>query len=179
MTETVLRHCAPTLAGIKTGSLINCPRDEAWGWLWAVKPMLNRCHLEAVLIESGGARALLYIYRPSRLRQDFSGPEVQEFLKAHGYDPSDIDACVKRLADQLRASQTFPHEVGLFLGYPFSDVLGFIQHCGRSYKCSGCWKVYGDQEGAQRAFSMYKTCTRCMLKGYYSGKTLDQLIVAC
>ena len=38
----------------------------------------------------------------------------------------------------------FPHEIGIFLGYPLADVAGFIRNKGRNCKCIGTWKVYGD-----------------------------------
>lgn len=44
----------------------------------------------------------------------------------------------------------FPHEVGLFLGYPPEDVEGFIENKARSCKITGYWKVYSDEEKAKR-----------------------------
>ena len=37
----------------------------------------------------------------------------------------------------------FPHEIGVFLGYPLEDVVGFIRHRGKCFTCCGCWKSYG------------------------------------
>ena len=34
-------------------------------------------------------------------------------------------------------SGEFPHEVGLFLGYPPEDVKGFIDHRANNFKCAG------------------------------------------
>jgi hypothetical protein len=46
----------------------------------------------------------------------------------------------------------FPHEIGVFLGYPAEDVLGFIINEGRNYVCCRHWKVYHDIERAQEMF---------------------------
>lgn len=46
----------------------------------------------------------------------------------------------------------FPHEVGLFLGYPLDDVTGFIEQKGKNYKCCGIWKVYGNEKQTQMLF---------------------------
>lgn len=49
----------------------------------------------------------------------------------------------------------FPHEIGLFLGYPVWDVEGFIKHNGENYKLCGYWKVYDDLPGAIKKFREY------------------------
>ncbi len=58
----------------------------------------------------------------------------------------------------------FPHEIGLFLGYPSEDVLGFIRNRAGNSKMTGAWKVYGDKEKAERIFEKYRKCTRCYLR---------------
>ncbi|MDR0758852.1 MAG: DUF3793 family protein [Treponema sp.] len=62
-----------------------------------------------------------------------------------------------RLKEQFTSSQ-FPHEVGIFLGYPADDVLGFVEHNGQNYKLCGYWKVYGDVERAKACFRQYDEC---------------------
>ena len=44
----------------------------------------------------------------------------------------------------------FPHEVGLFLGYPPEDVEGFIENKACSCKLTGYRKVYSDEEKAKK-----------------------------
>ncbi|MBQ7128480.1 MAG: DUF3793 family protein, partial [Clostridia bacterium] len=72
----------------------------------------------------------------------------------------------------------FPHEVGLFLGYPPEDVKGFIENNAKCSKCVGCWKVYGDEEKAKKCFENYKKCTRIYKELYLKGKTIERLTVA-
>ena len=55
----------------------------------------------------------------------------------------------------MEGKASYPHEVGLVLGYPPEDVRGFIEHGGRDYVLSGYWKVYGDPVRAQRIFAAY------------------------
>lgn len=54
---------------------------------------------------------------------------------------------------KLRRSEDFPHEIGLFLGYPLEDVAGFMELGPCSCKCTGCWKVYGNVEAAKKKFA--------------------------
>lgn len=83
-----------------------------------------------------------------------------------------------RLLTHLRsrfALTPVPHEIGFFLGYPVEDVLGFIEHEGRDYRCLGCWKVYGDVRAAQRSFARYRRCARRCQRLYGTGVPLAEL----
>lgn len=86
--------------------------------------------------------------------------------------------CICRLRHRLRDSEEYPHEIGLFLGYPPEDVRGFIEHRAADCKCVGCWKVYGDAETARKTFRQYKKCTEVYCKEWRKGASLQQLIVA-
>ena len=75
-------------------------------------------------------------------------------------------------------SGEFPHEVGLFLSYPPEDVKGFIENRAANAKCTGVWKVYGDEEQARQTFARYRACTECYHAQWCSGKSVEQLTVA-
>ena len=75
-------------------------------------------------------------------------------------------------------SGEFPHEVGLFLSYPPEDVKGFIENRAANAKCTGVWKVYGDERQARQTFDRYKKCTQTYCERWRSGVELDRLAVA-
>ena len=75
-------------------------------------------------------------------------------------------------------SGEFPHEVGLFLSYPPEDVKGFIENRAANAKCTGVWKVYGDERQARQTFAKYKKCTQVYCERWQSGSGLDKLAVA-
>jgi hypothetical protein len=66
----------------------------------------------------------------------------------------------------------FPHEVGIFLGYPPADVIEFSSGRPSPYACRGYWKVYHHPERAQRAFA-YMDASRLKLVGEYYRKQLS------
>ena len=70
------------------------------------------------------------------------------------------------------------HEIGVFLGYPLSDVVGFIENSGRNFTCCGCWKAYGDPQAAQRHFAQLRKCTAVYLRLFHSGTPILRLAVA-
>ena len=86
-----------------------------------------------------------------------------------------LEAMLDHLASRMAGSGGFPHEVGLFLGYPAEDVEGFRRHGGQGYKYSGLWKVYSDVERAQRCFRQYGCCRRALCRRLEAGCRLVQL----
>lgn len=182
MSESVLVcHGAPTLAGLKTGSLIACPPEE-YGRLCASLRGINRRlvprGVRLLPVERRGGRALVYLYRPEQLRRDLSDGAAARILADRGYPIGDAERCVVELMRRLRSDTDFPHEVGLFLGYPPEDVDGFITCGARGAKCVGTWKVYGDEVAARRRFALYRKCTGVYREAYGRHRSLERLTVS-
>ena len=190
--RAIVRHCSPTLAGMKPGCLFNVPgtfaantREEPAARIVAWREAKRLCaQLDALVtqarntLEPSGVTlrviarrscgALVYVYRPALLAQTLLEPRCTAQLKAWGYTlegPGMLEGALARLARELerchagKAPYDFPHEVGFFLGYPYEDVMGFIEHEGRDFLCCGCWKVYAEQERAEACFARFKRCT--------------------
>lgn len=105
------------------------------------------------------------------------GYRTAQVLERTGQDPDD-QACFV-LIDELRkrfASGGVPHEIGFFLGYPFEDVQGFVEHEGRDFICFGCWKVYANARRALHCFSRFKRCTRRCRGLAARGMTLGEIL---
>ena len=83
-----------------------------------------------------------------------------------------------QLIKRMCADEEFPHEIGLFLGYPPEDVRGFIENGAENCKCVGCWKVYGNVEAAKKTFAKYKKCTDVYSRQQANGKSVERLTVA-
>ena len=179
--EMVVRQAAPTLAGIKTGSLFPCPCAEKDVLLGEIRAF-NRHYLSRGLcllpLRFAEGKALLYLYRPAALQRDLRAQTAKALLADAGYPCGSCGRCVARLVQRLRTEEEFPHEVGLFLSYPPEDVQGFIDHRAMDFKCAGLWKVYGDQQRAQALFDRFRRCTQRYCALWQTGLRLEQLAVA-
>ena len=176
----LVRHCAPTLAGIKTGSIFACPYETKEALLDSVRQLNRRLRckgLRVLPLRFSESRALIYLYRPGMLRNDLSDSVAAALLQRHGYNTDSSEQCVAQLMRKLRSQGEFPHEIGLFLGYPPEDVCGFIENNACGCKCVGCWKVYGDEAAAQKKFAQYKKCTRVYCSQWAKGKAIERLAV--
>ncbi|MEA4853475.1 MAG: DUF3793 family protein [Christensenella sp.] len=179
--ELIIRHCAPTLAGIKTANMFHCPygcsEEMRKDIRWMNRALMPK-GLRVLPLRYSNGSALLYFYRPSRLQRDLSDGCACKILQRCGYEWNNTGKCVARLACRIRECEQFPHEVGLFLGYPSADVRGFIENQAKGCKCCGCWKVYENETEAKRIFVRYKKCTDAYMKQWKKGKSVEHLTVS-
>ena len=118
------------------------------------------------------------MYRHQQLEMDLSRLESQQLLLKVGYSSVVLRPCLELLKERLCYQETFPHEIGLFLGYPVEDVVGFIRHQGKNSKHTGYWKVYGDVVESIKLFTKFKKCKHIYKQRFGSGVSIQQLIVA-
>ena len=77
------------------------------------------------------------------------------FLRFLGYPKEyKIDMYIQKLIEKLK-SKDFPHEIGIFLGYPLKDVVGFMGY--GKYKLSkiNYWNIYGDTEISDKVYNKF------------------------
>lgn len=179
--KLVIFQCAPTLAGLKTGNMFSCTyesKQELWDEIRALNKRLVPKGLRALPLRYVNNRALIYVYRTKFLKRDLMEQAAVRLLESRGYPAMNPEGSLCYLIKRFQESEEFPHEVGVFLGYPPEDVCGFIENRACGHKCVGCWKVYGDEEKANRTFEQYKKCTQVYCSLLEQGKSMDRLIVA-
>lgn len=179
--ELIIRHCSPTLAGIKSGSMFSCAytsEKQVVAELRALNRKLSPKGLSLLPLRYHNGRVLIYLYRPAGLARDFADRETRRLLSEHGYSELKPEKCIAELIRRLNSGGCFPHEIGLFLSYPPEDVAGFINSGGRGGKCVGCWKVYGDEKAARCRFEQFKKCTSIYEKAWKSGSSISHLAVS-
>ena len=195
--EALVRQCAPTFAGIKPANLFNYVgvfartarnpepaealerrRDALLGIVRECNERLADAGVRVEVLVWRACGALVYACRPRALDAYLQDRHVARALRAHGYDPHDTGACIEMLGRKLAAcscGSELPHEVGLLLGYPVEDVMGFIEHGGRDYICFGCWKVYANPRRALKSFSQIRRCTRRLCALHAQGTPIGLL----
>lgn len=165
-------YCSPTLSGVKPASLVSCgtafPRT-----LGQYQQALASRSISFLPIYTKNRQWLLLVYHQKLLQQQLTTPAVQKLLQSFGYPvKQNLSALLSHLRQRLQRMETFPHEIGLFLGYPIEDVLGFIQWKGTNYKWCGYWKVYGDVEKAKHTFALLNKISRAVTNKVEQGQTI-------
>ena len=141
-------------------------------------------------------RIAMFSYRKSLIEDILKDESNQRFLQSYGYDTSSVESTIKSLKTKLRAfyiakgdcvfrdedfdlmcqSNSFPHEIGVLLGYPLQDVVSFIENEGKDSKALGSWKAYTNVEAAKKRFQEIKTCERNCMSMFESGYSLRDLL---
>lgn len=177
--RALIDYCSPTLARLKLGSMCTCAIDEGFcGEFQLLRGQLAAKGLTLVTLRVRQGSALVYLYRADELARELQRDDVWRFLRAYGYERRDVQGVVATLKRRMRESEEFPHEIGVFLGYPLSDVIGFIANKGQNCLCCGCWKVYSNACDAMRAFQRFRKCKAVYRQRFASGCPLTQLTVA-
>lgn len=173
-------HCSPTLAGLKTGNIFTyrfSSLTELKDSIIKLNRRLSSKGIRVVPLRIRESTALIYVFRPKKLGADLSNTEAESLLEKFGYSTDLPGQCIVKLIDRLKENEEFPHEIGLFLGYPPEDVNGFIYHKNEGCKTIGCWKVYGDEEKAEKTFMKYKKCKSIYSAQHAHGASLERLTV--
>ena len=177
----LIEHCSPTLARLKSANLFRIPvgsHRELEQQLLAWNRLLGKKGVQVLLLKEQAQQALIYVCRMDLLKRDLTKPGVGEFLEQCGYPTATPRDTLSRLRQKLSTEPGFPHEIGIFLGYPLDDVQGFIQNRGKNCKCTGCWKVYGDSAQAEKLFAKYQKCREVYCRLWRQGRSVWQLTVA-
>ena len=181
--EAVLvRQCAPTLAGMKPGSIfcfnhspLEVSRQKVCQWNKQLEPF--GLTVQILLERPGSSSVIVFVYRRDRLEQMLSDDAYQSFLAEAGYERTNLDGLLEQLSYRLRTQPEFPHEIGVFLGYPLRDVIGFIENHGRNFTCCGFWKSYGDPAEMQVCFACYRRCIQTYVAMFEQGIPIERLAV--
>ncbi|WP_242824145.1 DUF3793 family protein [[Clostridium] dakarense] len=91
---------------------------------------------------------VLFVNKESLTKQ-LDNIKTRNFLKFLGY-PTDIniEPALSHLIDKLKGD-VFPDEIGIFLGYPLKDVVGFMGYGNYKFHNTRCWKIYGDPKPSE------------------------------
>ena len=179
--QYIIEFCSPTLASLKTGSMFSIDVKDIHETILNIRSeniKLNPKGVYVELLRYHKSRALIYVYRKSDLESDLQNSSAQNILRFYGYDDINLRGYIDFLKKRLAESSGFPHEIGLFLGYPPEDVKGFILNSGQNFKCSGCWKVYCDEKKSRMCFERFKKCKAVYKQLFEEGRPIIKLTVS-
>ena len=107
-------------------------------------------------------------------------PENQRFLKHCGYSSFQIQNILYTLKNRYRlykAGQAdFPHELGLILGYPLCDVIGFIKTMDKIVYIAATGRFTTTFLRRKKIFEVYDKVRFQMVKLVEYGKSFKELV---
>lgn len=174
-TQLVLQ-CAPVLAGLKISNLLNVNRKQ--GEL--IQNLLAATDLSCYVLLRNGHRMTILIYNKKMLKAYLKNKQVQSFLLGEGYGEMNLEEMLwllsQRYQSHMEKRAGFPHELGVFLGYPMEDVEGFIENNGENFLCLGYWKVYQNRQAKLELFQKFERAKEWMILLVSNGMELIEAV---
>lgn len=171
----VVLQCAPFLKGLKVSCVISV--DAA---LYGVlEELFKETEIAWYRLSESEGKCLVLFYRPAELEKYLNSSCVNALAGEYGYGGMPLYEMLRRLKNRVRTfaerGMGFPHEIGIFLGYPEEDIRGFIENRGQRYRMTGYWKVYGDTERAGMIFREYDRAKDCAVNEFLTGKSIREI----
>ncbi|MBR0600207.1 DUF3793 family protein [Sinanaerobacter chloroacetimidivorans] len=173
-------HCAPTLDGMKSANMFALCKNAyelEKPYILYYKKLFGQWGIQMTTLKQCRQKVLILVYRKEALAGQLNQKEVDEFLRAQGYSQCvTLEEKVMKLKERMSDRSTFPHEIGLFLGYPLDDVVGFMKNNGRECKLNGYWKVYSNVEQARELFEQFTQCRNQLSSRIENGVSIEQIL---
>jgi hypothetical protein len=152
---------APTMLTNKPATLLNFQdglRDLYTHWHQYKNDASHTLGLEFFELKEelkeGRRNTCVLFYKEGTLEAYLMKPQIRMFLNSMGYERCEtVHDFLSTLRYRFQAN--CPHEIGLFLGFPVQDVIGFIKNKGQNCIMCRYWKVYHNPEEAKQIFSAY------------------------
>ena len=168
---------APLLKALKPSSMFFATTKE----LEYVCENMKKAGLDFVTLYEKSDRNLIFVYRSLALGEHLFTDETYSYLRSCDYKGNEFSDFLPRLRKRLKAyyekKDIFPHEVGVFLGYPLCDIQGFIKYQGDAYLFSGYWKIYDNLNQTLLKFADFDRAKEEAVDEWFAGKKLYE--IAC
>jgi len=156
--EWLALELAPTICNNKPSTVLSFSNSTSMP-LFSMWQKYGHCVLEGSIVQQFVLRetpksVVVLFYHPEGLRKCMEENSHKAFLEQCGYHvEGGLEQCLALLRN--RYQDTCPHEIGLLLGIPLKDVLGFMGLSPLPLTCRGQWKIYGDPKGSLSAMRCF------------------------
>ena len=169
-------QCAPVIMGLKVSNLLIIPNKN----IDRVKEILNGSPLSSQLLFIKEEKTIFLVYRQEYLQQYLSQEKSKKLLKQLGYRKMELEELltifIRRYSWYCRYGGNFPHEMGLLLGYPVEDVIGFMENDGKNFLYTGYWNVYENIGEKIHLFQKFELAKERLLQLVTMGVSMAEVI---
>lgn len=157
--KRVLEIIGAVVLGSKPSEIINIPGsiEDKEVKLHQIESFFCQCSriTYRIISTNNGGKRVLFINEKS-MAKVLSNKRCINFLKFVGYSYEyKLNEYIDELVVRLE-SEEFPHEIGVFLGYPLKDVLGFMGYGKNELVEIKNWRIYGDKELSYKVYNSFR-----------------------
>jgi len=160
----LVESLAPLVWGIKPSVLLNVSLENELEWKEFERLFTQQKALQIKKIRKLNGRLQVIFYQREILDSVLRQKPIQDFLRTLSYPKQySLKAYLSLLKHRI-TSLEFPHEVGVFLGYPLKDVLSFMGLLPLPYRKTQGWRIYGDESPSNEVYEKYRQARSMMRK---------------
>lgn len=164
---------SPVITGIKPSSTITVSKEQENRLIALYNEKLYDMGFDFMKLRSCSKKSLFFVYNKSSLERYLQFDDCREILYKEGYRGLSLSEMLLKIKNRIK-NDSFPHEIGLFLGIPACDVEGFLSCKECIY--SGYWKVYDRLEIASELFGLYDLSRNIVVENTLNGIPLNKTI---
>ena len=156
--KRILEMLGAVILGSKPAEIINVPgsKEDKKIKLSQIEAFFSNCSriTYRIITTHDGGKRVLFINEKS-MEKVLVNKRCINFLKFVGYSSDyELNAYMDELVFRLQ-SEEFPHEIGVSLGYPLKDVLGFMGYGKNELVEVKNWRIYGDKEISYEVYNNF------------------------
>jgi len=152
----LLKVLSPVIFGEKPSEIISIPKPNSSATnnsLDEIKSFFSHCKkIKFKIINFNNYSYKVFFYHPQKLKDTLNNKSNKLFLKKLNYDINSYNNMLNDLFKKI-SNGVIPDEIGIFLGYPLKDVLGFMGHPSLKHTKTRGWRIYGDSRVSDKLYS--------------------------
>lgn len=168
----IAMQCTPLICGVKISNLLIVENRD----LENINHIFKNTLIGINKLYTDENKSILLLYNDKELESYLHEKSISQFMKAQGYHTLGIEDILDEISKRFKCFKDnkcnydgFPHELGIILGYPIWDVIGFIENKGKNSLYTGYWKVYKNLEQANETFLKYEKAKELVMKNIMKG----------
>ena len=176
----LLVKLAPVILGVKPAGLLRLTDCRQTGgkqhdlFCLHQPEILAALQLRCRILRRNSENLVVFFFREGALERVLSEPHNAEFLAGRGYRRG---AELAELEFRCRNGSGFPHEIGVFLGYPLKDVRCYIENPNACLTLPrGLWRVAGEPAESLAVMERFRRAESAMRQVVGCGRPLEETL---
>lgn len=169
-------QCAPLILGLRISLFLTVTDCQ----LKRMEDILKDRKISIYKISKNHGKMAVLLFYEKKMKEYFAEDSVCSLLDGLGYSAGNLsdnmNIFAKKYREFMQNKKPFPHEMGIFLGYPPEDVKGYLENKGNNFLCAGYWKVYENAQEKCRLFSQFDWARNVLVSLILQGNSLGEAV---
>lgn len=151
----------PVILGSKPAEILSFPKydEKSLHKIEEIEKYIGQCRrISYKMFKFRNSSTKIIFYNRNALDEHLREYRNMKFLKNLQYpEQYSLEIYLEHMIDKMKEG-VIPHEIGVFLGYPLKDIMGFMGHTSLKLTKVNGWRIYGDPEVSDRKFKEFLDC---------------------